>query len=208
MQFTGLTFLKSLLIDIAGGGDVLAGEFDETKYQAYSQRLWDYLRELRPYLWKEGRTFPESRSPLHQLFANGETWFTLTNNDNEVDSKVGQGLFPPSARAYVPDFGSIQNTHYLGIPKHSANKTGAAVVADFLLSPAAQWEKQRQSVWGDGTVLDLDKLPGDWKLRFEALADRQYGPRRTELQPYALQELAPTYMIRLAQDFRKQIVER
>ncbi|MEY3052299.1 MAG: hypothetical protein RLY31_2084 [Bacteroidota bacterium] len=208
MQFTGLTFLKSLLIDIAGGGDVLAGEFDETKYQAYSQRLWDYLRELRPYLWKEGRTFPESRSPLHQLFANGETWFTLTNNDNEVDSKVGQGLFPPSARAYVPDFGSIQNTHYLGIPKHSPNKTGAAVVADFLLSPAAQWEKQRQSVWGDGTVLDLDKLPGDWKLRFEALADRQYGPRRTELQPYALQELAPTYMIRLAQDFRKQIVER
>lgn len=208
MQFTGLTFLKSLLIDIAGGGDALDGEFDEEKYRLYSRRLWDYLRELKPYLWKEGRTFPESRAPLHQLFANGETWFTLTNNDNETDSKVGQGLFPVAARAYVPAFGSIRNSHYLGIPKLSANKAGAAVVADFLLSPAAQLEKQRQEVWGDGTVLDPDKLPGDWKERFEALAPRRYGPTRAEMDPFALKELAPMYMIRLAADFRAQIIEQ
>ncbi|MBI1228070.1 MAG: ABC transporter substrate-binding protein [Bacteroidetes bacterium] len=207
-QFTGLTFLKSLLIDIAGGGNALDGAFDEKKYQQTSAQLWAYLREIQPYLWKEGKTFPDSRAPMHQLFSNGELWFSLTNNDNEVDSKVRQGLFPPTARAYVPDFGSIQNSHYMGIPKLSGNKAGAAVVANFLISPEAQLEKQKQEVWGDGTVLDLDKLPAEWKPKFESLAARQYAPPRSELQKLALRELAPEYMIRLAKDFREQIIEQ
>lgn len=207
-QFTGLTFLKSLLIDIAGGGNALDGPFDEKKYQQYSTQLWAYLREIQPYLWKEGKTFPDSRAPMHQLFSNGELWFTLTNNDNEVDSKVQQGLFPPTARAYVPDFGSIQNSHYMGIPKLSGNKAAAAVVANFLISPEAQLEKQQQQVWGDGTVLDLDKLPGDWKQRFESLSARKYAPPRSELEKHALRELAPEYMIRLEKDFRKNIINR
>jgi len=206
-QFTGLTFLKSLLIDIAGGGTALDGDFDEKKYQQTSAQLWAYLREIQPYLWKEGETFPDARAPMHQLFSNGELWFTLSNNDNEVDSKVLQGLFPPTARAYVPDFGSIQNSHYMGIPKLSGNKEGAMVVANFLLSPEAQLKKQDQEVWGDGTVLDLGKLPGDWRQRFESLAARKYAPPRSELQKRALRELAPEYMIRLAKDFREQIIQ-
>ncbi len=207
-QFTGLTFLKSLLIDMAGGGTALHGDFDEEKYQQSSAMLWDYLREIKPFLWKNGKTYPDAVAPMHQLFSNGELWFTMSNNDSEVDSKVLQGLFPPTARAYVPDFGSIQNSHYMGIPKLSGNKAGAVVVANFLLSPEAQLKKQDPSVWGDGTVLDLAKLPGDWKQQFENLPTRKYAPPRPELQQHALGELAPEYMIRLAKDFREQIINQ
>lgn len=207
-QFTGLTFLKSLLIDMAGGGTALHGGFDEKKYQQSSALLWDYLREIKPFLWKNGKTYPDAVAPMHQLFSNGELWFTMSNNDSEVDSKVLQGLFPTTARAYVPDFGSIQNSHYMGIPKLSGNKAGAMVVANFLISPEAQFKKQDPSVWGDGTVLDLAKLPGDWKQQFDNLPTRKHAPPRSELQQHALGELAPEYMIRLAKDFREQIIEQ
>ena len=207
-QFTGLTFLKSLLIDIAGGQAALSGPFDEKKYLAASQQLWDYLRSIKPYLWKSGKTYPDGIAALHQMFANGEVLFTMSNNDNEVDNKVLQGLFPPSSRAYVPDFGSIRNTHYMGIPRLSANKAGAMVVADFLISPEAQLKKQDPAVWGDGTVLDTRLLPGDWKQRFDSLPGRRYAPAPGELQAKALQELAPAYMIRLAKDFRTEIIEK
>ncbi len=207
-QFTGLTFLKSLLIDMAGGGTALHGDFDEKKYQQSSAPLWDYLREIKPFLWKNGKTYPDAVAPMHQLFSNSELWFTMSNNDSEVDSKVLQGLFPTTARAYVPDFGSIQNSHYMGIPKLSGNKAGAMVVANFLISPEAQFKKQDPSVWGDGTVLDLAKLPGDWKQQFENLPTRKYAPPRSELQQHALGELAPEYMIRLAKDFREQIINQ
>ncbi len=207
-QFTGLTFLKSLLIDMAGGRTALHGDFDEEKYQQSSALLWDYLREIKPFLWKNGKTYPDAVAPMHQLFSNGELWFTMSNNDSEVDSKVLQGLFPPTARAFVPDFGSIQNSHYLGIPNLSGNKAGAMVVANFLISPEAQLKKQDPSVWGDGTVLDLAKLPSDWRQQFENLPTRKYAPPRSELQKHALGELAPEYMIRLAKDFREQIINQ
>lgn len=205
-QFTGLTFLKALLIDIAGGPQELNGAFDAAKYDKYSAELWQYLKEIQPYLWKEGKTFPEGVAPMHQLFANGELWFTMSNNDAEVDNKIMEGLFPETSRAYVPDFGTIQNSHYMGIPKLSAHKAAAMVVCNFLISPEAQYHKMDPKVWGDGTILDMNKLSSEWKSKFENLPTRKYAPKRAEIQGKALQELAPEYMIRLAEDFRKNII--
>ena len=205
-HFTGLTFLKVLLMDIAGGPQALAGPFNEAKYQQYAPLLWDYIREIKPYLWKQGNAFPEAVAPMHQMFANGELWFTMSNNDSEVDNKVLQGLFPESARAYVWAVGTIQNSHFMGITKHAPHKAGAMVVANFLVSPEAQYRKQDPLTWGDGTVLDLKKLPLEWQEKFRSLPNRRYAPSREEIQSRALPELAPEYMIRLASDFRKEIL--
>jgi putative spermidine/putrescine transport system substrate-binding protein len=45
----------------------------------------------------EKRTvFPENVAQVHQLFSNGELWFTMSNNDAEVDSKIAERPFPNS----------------------------------------------------------------------------------------------------------------
>jgi putative spermidine/putrescine transport system substrate-binding protein len=207
-QFTGLTFLKALLIDIAGGGEALSGPFDEDKYKRYSAELWAYWRSLQPYLWKQGRTYPEGVAPMHQLFASGELWFTMSNNDCEVDNKVAQGVFGSTARAYVWEAGTIQNAHYLGIPRLSANKAAAMVTANFMISPEAQLHKMDPAIWGDGTVLDIKRLPAEWQERFRNLPNRRYAPPREAIQAHALMELAPEYMLRLAEDFRREIIQQ
>jgi len=206
--FTGLTLLKSWMISFAENPEELSGAFNEEKYQKYSQQLWDYIGELRPYLWKEGATFPESVAPMHQMFANGELWFTMSNNDAEVDNKITQGLFPESARAFVFESGTIQNSHYMGIPRFSANKNGAMAVVNFLISPEAQLKKADPTVWGDGTILAMDKLPKDVRMQFDSIPNRVYAPKRSDIQKNALMELAPEYMIRLAEDFRTKIIEQ
>lgn len=207
-DFTGLTVLKSWLMALAGGADSLQGRFDPVKYQKYSQPLWDYINRTKKYWWKSGETFPNAVAPMHQLFANGEVYFTMSNNDGEVDNKVLQGLFPPTSRSYVYDGGTIQNSHYMGIMKNAGNPAGAMVVCNFLISPEAQFEKMKTEVWGDGTVLDLSTLPEEWQLKFASVAERKYGPQRREIQPKALPELAPEYMIRLSEDFRKYVIEK
>jgi putative spermidine/putrescine transport system substrate-binding protein len=80
----------------------------------------------------------------------------MSNNDAEVDSKIAEGLFPNSTMAYVPEFGTIQNSH-TGNIVDSANKAAAMVVANALISVEAQ-SKNESNIWGDGTVLDLNKL--------------------------------------------------
>lgn len=205
-QFTGMTFLKSLMIDLGGSPGVLDGPFDEAKYQRLSGELWKYVNGIKPYLWKDGETFPNSVAQLHQLFAAGEVDFTLSNNDGEVDNKVVQGLFPDTARAYVLDGGTIQNSHYMGIPKRAAHLAGALVTVDFLISPEAQYEKLKPAVWGDGTVLDVARLPAEWKAKFENVPRRRFAPKRSEIQGKALREPDARYMIRLFEDFRKHVL--
>jgi putative spermidine/putrescine transport system substrate-binding protein len=205
--FTGMTFLKSLLIEFAGGSGSLDGPFDAAAYEAASTQLWAYLNSIKRHFWKRGETFPASVAETHQLFAAGELDFTLSNNDGEVDNKVLQGLFPATARAYVLDSGTIQNSHYLGIPRHSRNVAAALVAIDFLISPEAQLEKLRPQVWGDGTILDLERLPPEWRERFENVPDRKLAPRRSEIAAKALREPASEVMIRLADDFRRYVLE-
>ena len=207
-EFTGLTLLKSWLIALAGGGDALSGAFSEEKYDTYSAQLWEYVNAMKQYFWKNGNTFPSSVAQLHQMFANGEVYFTMSNNDGEVDNKVLQGLFPQTARAFVFTTGAIQNSHYMGILKNSDNKAGAMVVCNFLMSAEAQYEKLKPEVWGDGTILDVKKLPPEWQQKFASIPTRKYAPLRSSIQQYALQEIAPEYMIRMNDDFRKYVIEK
>jgi putative spermidine/putrescine transport system substrate-binding protein len=206
-HFTGLTFMKALLIDIAGGPKVLEGEFNEDLYAKYSDELWVFLNQLKPYLWRQGEVFPENVAQMHQLFANGELLFTMSNNDAEVDNKVEEGLFQKSSRAYVPEFGTIQNSHYLGISKLSEKKLTAMLVVNELISEENQLEKMKPSVWGDGTVLQVSKLDSVFQKKFNSIAQRNYVPPRKDIQQKALPELAPEYMIRLAEDFKKNLID-
>jgi putative spermidine/putrescine transport system substrate-binding protein len=205
--FTGMTFLKSLLISIAGGAGSLDGQFDERRYRVASNELWQYLNRIKPYLWRKGETFPDEVTQLHQLFSAGEIDFTMSNNDGEVDNKVLQGLFNDSARGYVLKSGTIQNTHYIGIPRSSAQIGAAMVVANFLMSPEAQFEKLKPAIWGDGTVLDVARLPAPWPERFANVPQRTHVPPRSEIQPMALREPASEYMVRIQRDFRKYVID-
>jgi len=205
-DFTGMTLLKTWLMDIAGGPAVLQGPYNEALYQQYSAQLWQYVAQLKPYLWKQGRTFPENLAQVHQMFANGELLFTLSNNDAEVDNKVLQGLFPEDARAYVPAYGSIQNSHYLGIINTAQHKAAAMVAINFLISAPAQLQKFDPAVWGDGTVLNVPALPERWQKAFAQVPNRKYAPARSQIQPLALQELAPEYMINLYNDFTAKVI--
>lgn len=206
--FTGMTFLKSLLADFAGGPKALDGPFDEAKYARASAELWDYLNGIKRHFWQRGETFPGSVAQLHQLFANGEVDFTMSNNDGEVDNKVLQGLFPDTARAYVLDTGTIQNSHYIGVAKRALHLAAALVTVDFLISPEAQYEKAKPQVWGDGTVLDVGRLPPPWPDRFANVPERTHAPDRREISRHAIQEPDPQYMIRLYEDFRTHVVEK
>jgi putative spermidine/putrescine transport system substrate-binding protein len=206
-EFTGMSLLKAWLIDIAGGKGSLNGPFEEETYEQYSAELWKYVRQLQPYFWKKGETFPASLAQMHQMFTNGELDFTLSMNDGEVENKILQGVFPETVRAYVPDHGTIRNTHFMGIPRLAPDKAAAMVVINFMISPEAQYQKLRPEIWGDGSILKRDALSLEWQEQFGQIAARRYAPPREALLDRALQEPAPQYMIRLFDDFRQEIIK-
>lgn len=208
IAFTGLSFMKSLMFAFADAPSDLQGSFDEARYRKLRTRVFDWVRSVRKDLWRQGKSFPNDVAQLHQLFANAEIDFSISFNDGEVDNKIAIGLFPPTSMAYALDTGTLQNTHYLGIVSRAPHKAGAMVVANFLVSPEAQFEKLKPAVWGDGTVLAADRLPAEWRERFDSVPGRVRAPSRQSLAPYARAEPAPEFMIRLNNDFRTEILSQ
>ena len=203
--FTGTTFLTMRMYADIGGVARLAGGFDSTRYALARERTFAWLDGLRPALWRGGATYPPDVAAMHRLFANQEIDFSMSNNQNEVVTKVRQGILPSTSRALLLRDGTIANAHYLGIPWNAPNAAGAMVVANFLLSPEAQLEKQRPEVWADGSVLDMRRVTRSWRARFEALeADPRQLPRDS-LEKYARPEVSPRYHERLATDWRAHV---
>ena len=132
----------------------------------------------------------------------------MSNNQNDVVTKVRQKLLPANARALLLRDGTIANSHYVGIPWNAPNAAGAMVVADFLLTPEAQLEKERPEVWADGSVLDAHRLPAAWRARFAAAEIDPRQLSRDSLARYAVPEVSPRYHERLAADWRARIRDR
>jgi putative spermidine/putrescine transport system substrate-binding protein len=104
---------------------------------------------------------------LQGLFANGEVDFDMDYNPRYAANLILQGRYPQSARTFVFEGGTLTNTHYVAIPFNSPHKAAAMVVANFILEPQTQLAKTDPQVWGDPTVLSVEKLPSEWRTRFE-----------------------------------------
>ena len=207
-QFTGATFLKGLMYSLGGGVERFQGGFNPARYAEASGRVFAWLDSARAGFWRAGATYPADVAEVHRLFANGEVDFSMSNNQNDVVTKVRQGILPATARALVLEDGTIANAHFLGIPATAANAAGAMVVADFLLSPEAQLEKQKPEVWADGTVLARDRLPAEWAGRFARLERDPRAIPADTLAKYARPEVAPEYTERLLADWRARVRQR
>jgi len=203
--FSGVTFLKMLMYAQGGGVERFQGGFREADFEAGSAEVWRWIEEHRGAFWRGGTTFPAEVADLHRLFANGEVDFSMSNNSNDVVTKVRQGILPPSARAFLLTDGTIANAHFLGIPSNAPNPAGAMLVANFLLSPEAQLRKLDPDVWADGSVLDPDRLPEPWGDRFRELERGAQALSVEELERYAVPEVAPEYHLRLQDEWRRRV---
>lgn len=206
-DFSGLTLLKSWLIELAGGSTALDGKFDEQKYQQYSTQLWKWINANKKYFWKKGETFPSANTAVTQMFASGELDFAYSFANADIDIKIEEGVFPPSSRAFVLKAGSMQNANYIGIPYNAGNKAAALVVCNFLISPEAQAKKADLDFSGSRAVLDYNKLTPADKNRFDTLKAIKYGISLPVLMAKAIREPVPDYMIRVTEDFRKFVIE-
>jgi putative spermidine/putrescine transport system substrate-binding protein len=134
----------------------------------------DYLRELQPLLWREGRTHPGSEAELDQLFGDGQVDLAMSYDPSFVETAVRQGSFAPTVRPFVLDHGTLNNVSYVTIPANAGSRAGALVVADLLLEPTLQAEKADPEVLGVPTVLDLDRLTAADRSLFQAATDSPY----------------------------------
>ena len=190
-QFHGSSFLKQILLELTPDPAPLYREATDAEFAKVTAPLWAWLEQLHPALWRKGKLFPTGAAETRQLLDDGELAMAISFNPGEAQSAVQNGTLPPSVRAVAMSKGALTNSHFLAIPFNASARAGAKVVANFLLSPAAQARKADPAFWGDPSVLRQEALPGasrpalrfkakpephpSWQLRLEAAWAERYG---------------------------------
>ena len=207
-DFTGSVFVRHVFYHVSGDVDVWQGAFDENRFQKAAAECFRVLRDLAPFLWRKGQTYPENPERLSQLFADGEVDFAISYHPAEASKKISDGLYQRSVRTYVFEEGTISNTHFLAIPFNAEHKEGAMVVADFLLSPEAQLQKADPAIWGDFPAIDINRLDPQWQARFADLPRGIATLPDNVLQSHQLPEPPSEILIRLEKEWDKQVLKK
>jgi putative thiamine transport system substrate-binding protein len=167
-NFHGTTFVKQALLEVNADRTALYKPHTPAAMASASAGLWTYLDALHPVSWRAGKQFPQNSAAVRQMMSDGELLLALTFNPNEAANEIAAKRLADTVYSFQFAGGTVGNTHFLAIPVNARAREGAQVVANFLLSPAAQARKADIAHWGDPTVLALDKLPAADRARFSA----------------------------------------
>lgn len=164
-DFTGSVFVRNVIYDICGYEKFLDMEPDKEVVKKAAEPAFEYLRELNPYLWNEGKTFPESSTTVDNMFADGELVLNVTYDAFGTSVKIADGAYPETAQSFQFDKGTIGNTNFMAIAENSGNKPGAMVAINEMMSPEIQAD--RYDTMKVLPVVDYNRLSDEQKAAFD-----------------------------------------
>ena len=186
-DFTGSAFVRNIIYEICGWEQfqTMAADYDTVK--AAIEPALEYLRTLNPYLWNEGKTFPDSSTTVDAMFADGELVMNMSYGPFTVATGIDQGLYTETTQTFVFDKGTIGNTNYMAIAANAPNKAGAMVVINAIISGEIQLTQYAQL--RELPVVDAAKLSAEEKSAFDAVDLGQGILSQAELLAHRLPEM-------------------
>ena len=166
-DFTGSAFVRNIIYEICGWEQFQTMEADyDTVKEAIAPAL-DYLRSLNPYLWNQGRTFPDSSTTVDAMFADGELVLAMSYAPYGVAVGIENGIYTNTTRTFLFENGTIGNTNYMSIAFNSPNPAGAMVVINAMIS--AQLQLSQYEHLRTLPVVSPAKLSGEEHAAFDAV---------------------------------------
>ena len=81
-------------------------------------------------------------------------------------------------------------------------------MANFLLSPEAQYEKAKPDVWGDLPVVLIERLTGEWRAKFASLPQPASVVSQEVLQSHRLPELQSRWLEEIERGWIENVLQK
>ena len=203
-DFTGSAFVRNLIYEICGWEQfqTMAADYDTVKVAI--EPALEYLRQLNPYLWNEGKTFPDASTTVDAMFADGELVMNMSYGPFSVANGIAEGTYTETTQTFVFEKGTIGNTNYMAIAANSPNKAGAMVVINAILSGDIQLTQYAQL--RELPVVATEKLNDTEKAAFDAVDLGQGVLSQAELLNHRLPEMPASLVPIIEQIWLAEVV--
>ena len=205
-DFTGSAFVRNIVYELCGWEQFQTMEADYDVVKAAVEPAMEYLRALNPYLWNEGKTFPDSSTTVDAMFADGELVMSMSYGPFSVATGIADGIYTGTTRTFVFDKGTIGNTNYMGIAFDAPNKAGAMVVINAILSADLQLTQYAQL--RELPVVDQAKLSEEEAAAFDAVDLGEGVLTQAELLEHRLPEMPADLVPILEEIWLEEVVGR
>ncbi len=186
-DFTGSAFVRNIIYETCGWEQFQDMEADKDKVKEAIQPALDYLKELNPYLWNEGKTFPADSTALDKMFQDGEVVMNMSYGPFTVASGIADGTLKDTCQTFVFDKGNIGNTNYMAIAYDAPNKPGAMVAINAIIS--ADLQLTQYAELKELPVVAQDKLSDEEKAEFDKVDLGKGVLTQAELLSHRLPEM-------------------
>ena len=186
-DFTGSAFVRNIVYELCGWEQFQTMEADYDTVRAAIEPALEYLRALNPYLWNEGKTFPDSSTRVDAMFMDGELVMNMSYSPFSVATGIASGSYTETTQTFVFDKGTIGNTNYMAIGFNAPNKAGAMVVINAIISGEIQLTQYAQL--RELPVVAAEKLSEEEKASFDAVNLGQGVLSQAELLAHRLPEM-------------------
>lgn len=203
-DFTGSAFVRHLLLYFGKNAAAFRQGFDEALYVRAAKPAFAWLREVKPLLWQQGATYPSNPQELNRLFANREVDFTMNYSPMFASQAIQRGEFPATTRTFVFETGTIGNYSFLAIPFNASNAVGAAVTANYLMSPEHLLAAAR--TLGGPYPHSAEALSPELQSQVRSLPRHGATLPDSVLAAAFVPEPDAEYLVRLEKDWRSEVL--
>ncbi len=203
----GMAFIESVLYEKVGARVLSDMSPNKAAVSAAIQPGFDYLRALSPYLWQDGKQYPQNESELDRLFADGTLMMAMSTDHNHATRLLADDKYNPGAKPFMLKNGTVGNAHYLSIPWNASNKSGAMVVINAALDVKMQASKFRPAEWGDIPVLNTESLSDEDLRILKKSVTKKTSPKLEDLINHRQPQLSADLEAIIKQLWHEQLAQ-
>lgn len=143
-DFTGSAFVRTIISAFVDIDELMEMPEDKEVVKETIQPALDYLNEIEPYLWNEGKSYPSESPQVENMFADGELLMYQSYGAFDAALGIEDGRYPETTETFVFDSGTVGNTNFMAIANNSTNKAGAMVAINEMISPEMQLSRYEE----------------------------------------------------------------
>jgi len=200
---------EAFILSVIGQGmdlePFLQGAVDKTQFISAIQPGINKLIEMKPFLKDQGNKYPSTTKELDDLFINGALMMSLSMQYNYATERLKEYEYPEGASTFVIPSGVATYSEIAGIAFNSANKSGAMVALNALISPEMQASKYDPKAWGDLPIYSAEVTPESVLDAFKSVKVKSTTVKPKEFIVAAMPEFSPELIDIIISEWEKQV---